>query len=153
VGPYVSEVELASEPEQVGATAEDALRINENRRAIRRVLPVDVELDPAVGVPVDAKVDHADVVGPELAVGEAILEYDIPQVELAIANERPDRARTPFAAERPKRPQGHDGRPTLDFLAGNEVAQHGVEPAHGDLRPFLQAGPSHLELADVPLRL
>src|SRR5262249_25414054 len=92
-------------------------------------------------------------VGPEVAVGESVLEDDIPQVELAIANERLDRAGPPFAAERPKRPQWHDGRPTLDFLTGNEVAHHGVETANGNLWPFLEAGSSHLELTHVPLRL
>src|SRR5262249_19254345 len=123
----VSEVDLAPEPEQVGSAAENATRVDEDGRSVGRVLPVEIEFDPAVRVPVDAQVDHPDVVGPERTVGEAVLEDDIPQIELAVADVRLDSARPPFAFERPERPHGHDSRPTLDLLARDEVAQHGVE--------------------------
>jgi hypothetical protein len=69
--PSASEVELTPDPEQVGGTAEKAFcLVDQHRRPERSMLPVDVELDPAVGVPVDAEVDHVDVVGPQVAVGE-----------------------------------------------------------------------------------
>src|SRR5512135_3704384 len=150
----LSEVDVAADPEQVGAAAEDALRlVDEDRRPERRVLPVEVELDPAVGVPVDAEVDHRDVVGPEAAVGEVVFEEDIPQVELAIADERLDGARAPFPTNEAERPQGHDCRPTLDVFAGHEVGERDVVALHGDLGLVPQAGPGHLEFTDVPLRL
>ena len=68
------------------------------------MLPVEVKLDPAVGIPVHAKVEQADVVGPELAVSEAILEDDTPQIELTEANERLD---GPWP---PSRLNGRNGR-------------------------------------------
>src|SRR5262249_5165608 len=77
----------------------------------------------------------------------------IPQIELAVANERLNRARTPFAAQGAERPQRHDGRAALDLFAGHEVRERGVEATHGYLGLLVQAGPGHLELAGVPLRL
>src|SRR6202008_2340706 len=79
-----SEEDLSADPEQVVRLPE-VIAGGEDRAAKRDVLPVEVDLDELVHVPVQADVDLLDVIGPQVRVGQAGGEDPGIDVELAIA--------------------------------------------------------------------
>src|SRR5579864_6606020 len=78
------EVELRTQPEQVVDRLESP-RCGENGLAKHRTLPVEVNLEVAIQVPVESHVYELDVVGPEVGIGEAAREDLLAHVEFAVA--------------------------------------------------------------------
>src|ERR1700678_3830026 len=79
-----SEVELNPQPVEVVRLL-GVPRVVEDGVAEHGVLPVEVDLDESVEIPVEANIDHLGLIGPEGRVGQAASE-DLPaQLEFAEA--------------------------------------------------------------------
>src|SRR2546423_1529656 len=79
-----SEENLGANPEQVAGTPERTVG-GGHGTVEDGVLPVEVDLDELVEIPVDAGVNQLGVIGPQVRVGQAGGEDPGVEVELAIA--------------------------------------------------------------------
>src|SRR4029077_19357603 len=97
-------VKLSADPEEVVVAAVEVFRgVEEDGRPVGRVLPVEVDLDVAGEIPVQAHVDQVDAPGPAVRVGDAGREDRLPQAELAVAREYFEGPRPPRAVGRIER--------------------------------------------------
>src|SRR5690242_1435604 len=65
-----SKVYLRSQPEQVAPTIRSTVA-GLNGPGVQRLLPIEVELDVLVQVPVEAEINRVDFVGPQVSVGKS----------------------------------------------------------------------------------
>src|SRR5207302_4616564 len=114
-------VELGPDPEQVVRLPE-ATRAGEDGAAEHGVLPVEVDFDELVEVPVAANVNQLGVIGPEVRVGQAGGEDPGIEVEPAIAGGQFPGAEAEAALAQIKGAQRLDVGAVADRLAGEKVA-------------------------------
>src|SRR5262249_17767982 len=95
--------------------------VGEDGAAKEGVLPVEVDLDEFVEIPVEADVDHLGVIGPEVRVGQVAGEDLAAQSEIAEAGSQLEGPQTEMARAEVEGPERVDQRPVADRLTSHEV--------------------------------
>jgi hypothetical protein len=113
-----SEVDLEPQPVQVVRLLEPA-GVEEDGDAENRVLPVEVDLDELVEIPVEADIDYLGMVGPEVRVGQAAGEDRLAQRQVAVSGRDLEGPQAEMARVQVEGAQGIDQRPVADRLTAS----------------------------------
>src|SRR5262245_33777857 len=131
---HESKVDLTAYPVEVVRSAEPVLAgIEEHRRGEQSVLPVEIELDVAGGIPVEADIDDGSGARPLVGVRQPRCEYRVTQAQSAVATEQFDGTGAAAIADQwIERPQRDHRGPALHGFPGNEVSQRQVTSIDGN---------------------
>src|SRR5262249_24793004 len=128
-----SQVGHDAEPEEVAGALKARAGPVIDRLGVHRVFPVEVELHELVEVPVEADIDHFDLVGPEIGVGQSAGEHLLAEGQFAEAGVDLEGAEPALSAAKVEGMDRVDERGSLARLAGEQISRLDEIPRDGEV--------------------
>src|SRR5208283_4838239 len=97
------------------------------------MLPVEVELDVPVEIPVEAQVGHVESIRPEVGVGQAPAEDLIADLKVAVAELELDGTRPELPVSQVEGMERLDQSALLERFSRQDIAQLDMIAAHGQV--------------------